>query len=456
MKLDLAPLRRNYVAPTFGSEPDLKGQELTDRVRRPIVVGSAVIGAMVLGLGVWAGVTPLSSGVSAPGQVRVESNRKVLRRREPGVVKQILVREGDRVRPGQALLVFDDVQARAGFDVMRNQADAALTQLARFQAEATGKAGVTFPPEIMARMNDPRVAAMVRDQQFLFSSRQQLLNSQLSVLEQRVDQLNSNIAGLQAQVASIEEQTRLTREELAGYQTLFEKGYASKNLILRYQRSLADLGGRRGQLASEIAKTREQIGEARIQAATLRSQRQSEAADGMREMQAKLSDALPRLAATEQTLAETTVRAPVDGYVLNLTQATVGGVAGAGELLMEVVPADNPLVVTAMLRPQDIESVRAGMDARVRLQGVSQRWMSPLPAKVTTVSADRLVNDKTGEGYFRADLRIDPRDVVKLGKGVRMTPGMPAETMIVTGERTVLGYLLSPITDTLSHAFREQ
>ena len=117
---------------------------------------------------------------------------------------------------------------------------------------------------------------------------------------------------------------------------------------------------------------------------------------------------------------------------------------------------DNPLVVTAMLRPQDIESVRAGMDARVRLQGVSQRWMSPLPAKVTTVSADRLVNDKTGEGYFRADLRIDPRDVVKLGKGVRMTPGMPAETMIVTGERTVLGYLLSPITDTLSHAFREQ
>ncbi|MDP3175330.1 MAG: HlyD family type I secretion periplasmic adaptor subunit [Phenylobacterium sp.] len=456
MKLELGPLRRSYVAPNFTGEPDAKSQELTDRVRRPIVVGSAVIGAMVLGLGLWAGITPLSSGVSAPGQVRVESNRKTIRRREGGVVKAILVREGDRVRPGQPLLVFDEVQARAGFDVMRNQADSALAQSARYQAEATGRPSIVFPADLNARMNDPRVASMVRDQQFLFTSRLQLFNSQLSVLKQRVQQLETNVEGLQAQVDSVDEQARLTREELAGYQTLFEKGYAPKTLILRYQRALADLGGRKGQLISDISKTREQMGEARIQMSALRNQRQTEAADGMREMQSRLADALPRLSATQQTLSETTVRSPVDGYVLNLSQFTVGGVAGAGEVLMDVVPADTPLVVTAMVRPQDVENVRPGMSARVQLQGVSRRWVSPLPAKVVTVSADRLVNDKTGEGYFRADLRIDPKDIAKLAEGVKMTPGMPADTMIVTGERTVLGFLLSPITDTLSHAFREQ
>jgi HlyD family type I secretion membrane fusion protein len=305
-------------------------------------------------------------------------------------------------------------------------------------------------------MNDPRVASMIRDQQFLFTSRAQLLNSQVSVLNQRIDQLETSITGLQAQVASVDQQTQLTQEELNGYQTLYEKGYAPKTLILRYKRAMADLAGRKGQLISDIAKTREQMGESHIQMATVRNQRQSEAADGMREMQSRLADALPRLAAAQQNLSETTVRSPVDGYVLNLSQYTVGGVAGAGEVLLDVVPADTPLVVTAMIRPQDVENVRPGMPARVKLQGVSQRWVSPLPAKVVTISADRLVNEKTGEGFFKADLRVDPKDIAKLGAGVRMTPGMPADTMIVTGKRTVLGFLVSPITDTLSHAFREQ
>ena len=164
----------------------------------------------------------------------------------------------------------------------------------------------------------------------------------------------------------------------------------------------------------------------------------------------------PRLAAARQTLAETVVRAPVDGYVLNLTQFTVGGVAGSGEVLMDVVPVSTPLIVQAMVKPQDIDEVHVGMDARVRLTGLNQRFVSPLPAKVTVVSADRIVNEQTNVSFYRVDLRIAPTELKTLKGDVEITPGMPAQAMIVTGKRTVMGYLISPITDTLHDAFREQ
>jgi HlyD family type I secretion membrane fusion protein len=198
------------------------------------------------------------------------------------------------------------------------------------------------------------------------------------------------------------------------------------------------------------------MGEARMQMATLRDQRQSEAADGLRQMQTTLADATPRMTAAQQTLGETTVRSPVDGYVLNLSQFTVGGVAGSGEVLMDVVPANAPLIVSAQIKPQDVNQVKIGMPARVRFTGLNQRWVRPVPAKVMAVSADRLTNDKTGEGFFRIDLQIDPKDVARLDNGAKLTPGMPADAMIVTGDRTVMSFLISPITDTLGHAFRER
>jgi HlyD family type I secretion membrane fusion protein len=339
--------------------------------------------------------------------------------------------------------------------VAQNAADVAMSQAARFEAEAAGRPTITFPPELTSRMADPRVARMIADQQALFASRLQLFESQLGVLRQRSDQQATSITGLQAQAASIDEQARLIREQLTGFQTLFEKGYASKNLILNYQRTLADLGGRRGQLTADIARTREQMGETQLQLSALTGQRQSEAADGLREMQARLSDSLPKLAAAKQTFEGTTVKSPADGYVLNLSQFTVGGVAGAGEVLMDVVPDNAPLVVTANLKPQDVDEVRIGMPAKVRLSGLNQKWTSPVPAEVINVSADRITNDKTGESFFRVDLRVEPKDLAHLPKTLKMSPGMPADAMIVTGKRTIMGFLITPITDVFHDAFRE-
>ena len=457
MSRDLTPIRSTYVVPSFGANDDAPlDPALERRIRRPMVVGASVIGAMVLGLGLWSAVTQIDAGITAGGELRSEGSRKTVRHREGGTVRQILVKEGQHVRAGQTLLVLDDVQPKATVDVLQSQYDSALAQNARFAAEATGKAAIEFPPELTARMAEPRVAEVVRDQQFLFSSRLQMTQGQASILSQREQQLGSSIQGLQAQLDALEERRRLTGEQLDGYKTLEVKGFASKNLVRQYESALADIAGRKGALLAEVAKTRQQIGETKMQQANLLNDRQSQAAEGMRTMQAQLADVSPKLTATRQTLAAATVKSPVDGYVLNLSQFTIGGLAGPGEVLMEIVPANEPLVVSAMVQPQDIDGVKIGQKARVRLDALNQRWVSPLHATVTAVSADRLVNDKSGQGFYRVDLRIDPTEMKKIPKGVKLTPGMPASAMLVTGKRSIFGYLVSPLRDTLEDAFREQ
>ena len=421
-----------------------------------MIIGAGVIGAFVLGLGLWASLASLSTGITAPAEVRVESNRKTMRHREGGTVRQILVKEGQRVRPGQPVLTFNDVEARAMFDVYQNQYDTLLAQAALFSAESAGRNALTLPAELISRMSDPRVAALVRDQQFLFSSRLQLYQSQAAVLGQRVEQQQTQVQGLQFQVESINEQLRLVEEELSGYRKLEAQGYAPKTLILRYQRNLAELSGRKGALVSEIARLRQQIGETRLQLGSLRDQRGSQAAEGLSDVQSKLSDVTPRFTTARQTLQNTVVRSPVDGYVFNLTQFTIGGVTGPGEVLMDIVPAGTPLVVTAMVKPEDVDEVHVGMDARIKLSGLNARFNDDLPAKVSVVSADRITNERTGVATYRVDLRIDPKNLSLLKPGTVLTPGMPAQALIVTGDRTVMGFLISPITDTLHDAFREQ
>lgn len=455
MKLDFnAP--KPYVQPSFDAK-DLVPLDpvLEQRLRKPIVQGAAVVGVFVVGLTLFSAVAKIDSAVVAPGMVRVEDNRKTVRHLQGGTVKAIHVREGQHVRQNQVLLTFDEVQPRAASDVLQNQYDSFLAQSVRFQAEATGQRALVFPPALTARQADPRVAGIIRDQEFLFTSRLSFFETQSAVLEQKLQQLETQISGVQAQVDAVKESDRLTREELAGYQTLYEKGYAPKTLILRYQRTLADLAGRRGSLLAEITRLREQMGETRLQSTTLKEQRISQAAEGLRQMQTGLAEVTPKLAAATQTLNAATVRSPADGYVLDLTQFTVGGVVGAGERLMSVVPANAPLIVSSRIKPQDIDTVHVGMKARVRLSAFNSRTAPPVDATVIQVSADQLVDEKTGEGYFRADLKIDPKELAKLPKGSKLSPGMPAETYIVTGNRSILSYIVSPLTDTIRDALRE-
>jgi HlyD family type I secretion membrane fusion protein len=457
VKLDLTPVRSAYVAPTFGGDDRLPvDPALQKRMRRPMVVGALIIGVLVLGLGLWASLSPLAQGISAPGEVRIESNKKTIRHKDTGTVRQIMVREGQHVRAGQPLILYNEVETRAAYDVFQNQVDSYLAQSARYQAEAVGSPTVQFPAELTSRIADPRVAGLIRDQEFLFSTRLQLFQSQNSVLSQRLDQIETQIQGQQSQVDSVEEQRKLTAEEMAGYQTLYDKGFAPKPLILRYQRSIADLSGRKGSLLADISKLHQQIGETKMQVAANRDTRESQAAEGLRDAQSHLADTIPRLSAAKASLEGAVVRSPVDGYVFNLTQFTVGGVTGPGEVLMDVVPANAPIIASVTVKPEDVDDVHVGMDARVRFSGLNQRWHSPLAAKVILVSADRITNQQNSVSFYRVDLRVDSKELTKLKRDAQITPGMPVQAMIVTGKRTVMGSLISPILDTVHDALRDQ
>lgn len=462
MKLDFGPTRpdpenHGYVVPTFGAEDrGPMARELQTRLRKPMILGGAVIAVFVFGLGLWASLDKLATGITAVGEVRADTMRKTLRQREIGTVKQILVAEGQQVKAGQPLLLFNDVEARAAVDVLQNQYDTMITQNARFNAEATGASTISFPAEITARVGQPAVAQLIRDQEFLFTTRRQVYESQTAVLAQRVEQQLTQVSGQQAQLDSILEQQRLTQEELDGYRKLNEQGFAPKTLVLRYERSMAELSGRKGQLQADIARIRQQMGETRLQLTQLRNERQNQSAEGLRDSQARLADVIPRLTAARQSLAATVVRAPVDGHIFNLTQFTIGGLVGAGENVMDVVPLGAPLTVTAMIRPEDVDEVRVGMTTKVRLTGLNQRFNDALDGTVSVVSADRITNEKSGAAFYRIDVRIDPAELKKLKKGVQMTPGMPATVTVVGGNRSVMGYLISPITSTWEDAFREE
>ena len=466
MKIDLRQFRRGgaprELAPSFDVKAGFDGnsdadrdESLNRRLWRPIVIGSVIIAVFVFGFLIYAAISQISGAVVSSGVVRVEGNRQTIKHRDGGVIRQILVAEGERVAANEPLIIFDELQPRAQVAVLQSQEDGLLSQYARYQAEATRAPNISFPKELLTRQSNPEVAALIQTQQNLFASRRLFLEGQSAVLAQRMEQLDTRIEGLRTQIDSIDEQIALTEEELAGYRTLNEKGYAPKNLLLRYERSLADLRGRRGSLISDVSRTEEQKGETRLQLTSLLRQYQTEAAEGLRDTQTRLADVSPRLAAAKETLERTVVRSPVDGYVLNLTQFTVGGVAAPGETLMDIVPTNDSLVISARVSPQDIDQVEPGMSASVQLSAYSSRRLRALDAQVLTVGADRLLDERTGEPYFPVSLDVNVAELKDLGEGVRLTPGMPVQVMIKTGDRSILSFLLNPIEDTVNRALRE-
>lgn len=442
--------------PAMGGVIDMPlSTEAQARMRKPVIAGLIVIGVFVVGFGVWAGLAPIWGAVTAPGIVRVEANRKTLKSRDGGVIRQIFVQEGDAVLPGQVLLKFDDTVTRAQVSILENQYDTYAMQAARLLAESTRR-NLVIPADIAARRPDPRVAMIIQNETVVFETRRMAIEGQAAILNQRFEQLKTARTGLQIQADSLDQQLALMQEELDGYKILNAKGYAPKTLVLRLERQLAETRGRRGSLMADITRNQQQAGETRLQLASLYEQRNTEIASSLGEAQSRVSDLGPRLNAAREALAQTDVRSPVAGYVLNLSQFTIGGVAGPGEVLMDVVPSNAPLVISAEIKPGDIDQVRPGMTADVTLQAYSSYKVPKIPAEVMTVSADAISNPQTKETYFRAELRIKPEELRKLPKGVKLSPGMQAIVMIKTDKRTILSFLIGPIGEVLDHSLREQ
>lgn len=423
-------------------------------MRGPIVAGGVTVGLFVVGFFVWAALFSINGGVPAPGQIVVEDSRKAVQHLDGGVVRQVLVHEGQKVKKDQILYRMDDTQARAQIDVLGAQYDSLLAQRARLEAQIAERSSIDFPAELTSRSAEPRVAQLLHDQQTLFDATRAVYSAQVGVLGQRVEQLQSRTKGLNAQVTSVDQQEALVKDELAGVSSLYDRGFAPKSRVLALQGRQAALIGEKGARQADIASVGQAIGESRIQLAQLREQRATEAAETLRQTQVQIADVLPRLRAAQAVLDRTIIRSPADGAVLAMTQFTEGGVTRPGERMLDVVPDKAALVARVSVRPDHIDEVKTGMNAEIHLTAYSSRKVRPVQGKVINVAADRITNEK-GESFFTAELAADPAELKKLGPEVKLTPGMPVQAMIVTGKRTVLDYLFTPFEQVFQGAMHE-
>lgn len=424
--------------------------------RRPMKAGAMLVLVLTVGLLLWAAIFQVSGAVVAPGVVKVESNSKSLSRLEPGIVRQILVREGQKVSKGQLLIRFDDTQTKATVDILQSSVDSATAQIARFQSEGSNAADVIFPAELISRSNNPSVAALLTSQRALFQSRMTLYRSQAMVLNSQAGQLETQIGGMQIQAQAINDQEALVKEELQGVRELSRQGYAPNSRLLALERNAVAVKGQKGGIMSDIARARQSIGQVRLQIAQLEDRHQTEVSDGIRAAQEKLADAGPKLRTAMQVQQQTEIRAPVPGYVFNLTQFTEGGVAGAGQPLMQIVPSNHKLVIAAEVAPRDISDVRLGMPARVTLLGYSSRKVTPVDGTVSLVAADARLNEKNGASSFQVEVTVPAANIARAGANVRLSPGMQASVAIVTGQRSIIDFLLEPFTDSMRSALRER
>jgi len=428
---------------------------LDDSARSAIIAGTAIMAAFFVGLGGWAAFAPLNSAAVAPAVVKVEGNRKSVQHLEGGIVKELRVREGDKVAAEQTLILLDDTQARAAVDVFSKQYDELTAQEARLIAERDGAVAVKFPPALIARRTEPDVAAIIAGQTNLFNSRHTTLVGTVAVLRKKISQTQEQIVGLEGQSAAYKRQLQSTHNENDGLRELFKKGYVPRQRMLELERSEAALEGQSAEVSANILRARQSIEEVNVQIVQAQSDRLAQVANDLRDVQVKLLEIGPKLSSAKETLRRTEIRSPYAGVVVGLTAFSVGGVISPGEKVMDVVPEKGGLIVEATVTPDDVKDIHAGMRAEVHLTAYKQRTVPIIHGTVIQVSADRLTDTKSGAGYYLAQVKVDEQELAEL-KNVRLAPGMPAQVMIPTGERSALDYLLRPLTDSLNKSFREK
>jgi len=427
---------------------------LCDRLRGVTRTGNLLVGCFVLGLGTWSIFAPLESAAIAFGTVESESSRKTIQHLEGGIIRKILVADGDVVRAGQTLISLEDTKARAEVQSLQGQLWDATAREARLQAEQHGHQRVSFPAELEMMQNEsPSVAAVLAAQQSIFETRRQVFQSQAAVNREKKSQVEKEIEGLRAQESAASRRVEIVREEAATVAILVNKGLERRPRLLNLEREMADIEGRRGEIVAQISRAEQVIKESQATLLKLESDRQNEIAQSVREAQNQIFQIRERLQAAEDQLLRTAVKAPEDGVVTELRIHTLGGVIGAGAPLMDLVPRQDRLIVTARVRPEDIDVVRPGLSADVHLLPYNQRRVPRLQGTVTHVSADRLVDKRTDQPYYAAKIRVHPG--IAGINGVQIIPGMPAQVFITTGRGTVALYALRPLLDSFNNAFRE-
>ena len=428
---------------------------LCDRLRTLTWTGNLLVGCFVLGLGTWSAFAPLESAAIAVGTVESESSRKTIQHLEGGIIREILVADGDLVHAGQTLISLEDTKASAEVESLNGQLWDAIAREARLVAEQRRDERVSFPSELeKASRESKSVAPVLAGQQNIFETRRQVFQSQVAVNREKRLQVDKEIEGLRAQASAATRRVAIVRDEAATVATLVEKGLERRPRLLSLEREAADIEGRRGEITAQISRAEQVISESQTTLLKLENDRQNEISQSLREVQNQIFQIRERLQAANDQLSRTAVKAPEDGVVTDLKVHTPGGVIGAGAPLMDLVPRQDRLIITARVRPEDIDVVRPGLEADVNLLPYNQRRVAPLHGTVTRVSADRLLDKRTDQPYYATKIRV--QDPPATGHdAIKIIPGMPAQVFIKTGRGTVALYALKPLLDSFNSAFRE-
>lgn len=433
--------------------------EVPRSARSATISGVVIIAATVMGFGVWGNTAPISGAVIATGVFVTTGQNKTIQHLEGGVIRQILVREGDVVEPGQPLVQLEDTSPSAEMrrHVLKMFRLEAIE--ARLSAEVAGKSEFSFPPHLMARSADPDVATMMAAQRTAFRTRRSNIASEIAAHQRGIDGLEEKIAGSRTQLAALERQEVLLKEELAGKQALLLRGYIRKPEVLALQRQAANIQGEAGRIGGDIGDARERIARTVEQIDGVRKNAMKIASDQLQEISAELNDVRERIHTVKGILDRSTILAPVKGTVVKLRYHTSGGVIEAGKNIMEIVSLQDELIIEARVRPQDIDKIRHSQTAAIRLTALNARTTPMVTGRVIYISADALPDEKQRSYPNQSDLyvvrvRLDPR-TVSIVQDFQPTPGMPAEVYIQTTERTFFEYLMQPIRDSMARAFRE-
>ncbi len=406
--------------------------------------------------GAWSVLAPLGSAALAPGTVTVEGYRKTVQHLEGGIVKAIYVRDGDTVTKGQVLLELEDTSSRAQLETLRGQLFSALAREARLIAERDGKPTVRYP-DILGKANeDPRAQEALRVQDQAFAVRQRSRYGEIEILKEQRRQLLAKIDGIRAQKSSRNSLATSLNKDLADFRAMLKEGYVEKQKVTELERRLTEAQGDEGDFTANIATAQNQISEIALKILQIDKEFQREVVDELSKVQTELSELREKTQWLADTVTRTTIKAPESGMVLGLAVHTLGAVIAPGGHLLDIVPQQEKLIVEAQVSPVDIDRVHIGQSTEIRFSAFKSAVTPKINGQLVALSADRLTDEKNQVSYYLARVEVDKQGQAELqGHGLTLMPGMPAEVLINTGDRTLFEYLMQPLTNIFARSLIE-
>jgi membrane fusion protein, type I secretion system len=420
-----------------------------------VFAGVTLFALLVTGVGGWAASTSISGALIAPASIVVDSNTKKVQHPTGGVIGELLVRDGDRVKAADVVARLDQTVTRANLAIIVKGLDEFTARKARLTAERDQADTITFPQTLVARAHEADIAQIIHGEQKLFELRRSARSGQKAQLRQQSEQLQEEIVGLTAQQKAKVREISLINRELEGVRELFKSNLVPLARLTQLEREATRLDGEQAQLIAAVAQAKGKIAEIELKIIQIDVDLSSEVAKEMREIDAKIGEFVERRVSAEDQLQRVDIRAPQDGTVFQLSVHTVGGVVSPGETIMLIVPNDESLSVEAKINPQEIEQVQLNQKTVLRFSAFNFATTPEIYGHVSRISADTTSDQRTGQTYYTIRISIAADELSRLGH-VKLVPGMPVECFIQTGERTALSYFLKPLQDQMMRAFRER